>query len=437
MISNDNDVGAACAGCNDASGYVSEPMADVGSEFSEFSLLWRSDRNMVWRAKRYGRWWVVKSLAPGAPESLGLAALRKEFEIMQRLPREGFPVAVALEEVADKGPAIVMEYVEGRTLGEWLAGCGERNERIRVATALVSAVGRMHDAGVVHRDLKPSNIIVESLSKSPMIIDFGLADTTAHAQLKSPAGTPGYISPEQMAADTPDIRNDVFSLGRILSEMRLPVWWRPAIRRCLKPIGSRMPDARKLLASVSRMRRVLKTVAAAVVMAVAAVAIVWTVIMNHRAGRSVEIANIESAEARRISDSLAVALSEEAAGSREERDRLAARLSNVDDSIAGERRRAERRRAWLDKILESEMKKLDNIWARTAMRYLDTVDTKGFVVNAYTTMLLDEEAQRFLKEMEKDCSREELMSLKHSLDQRIKENMDKWIERRQNMNLDY
>ncbi len=67
------------------------------------------------------------------------------------------------------------------------------------------------------------NIIVKAKRNGGNIklIDFGLSDTDNYAIYKQPAGTKGYISPEQEKACITDIRNDIYSLGCIMEEMKL------------------------------------------------------------------------------------------------------------------------------------------------------------------------------------------------------------------------
>jgi eukaryotic-like serine/threonine-protein kinase len=121
-------------------------------------------------------------------------------------------------------PFLVMEFVEGRTLGEAIKK-GERFTLDRVCEIgqqIAEALGYAHRQGVIHRDIKPANILMTSKevygSERPRITDFGIAklassDITTTGQL---LGTPSFMPPEQFTGSPIDGRADLFSLGVIL-----------------------------------------------------------------------------------------------------------------------------------------------------------------------------------------------------------------------------
>ena len=80
------------------------------------------------------------------------------------------------------------------------------------------------------------------------LIDFGLSDTDDFAILKQPAGTPGYISPEQIVSQQADIRNDVFSIGCILEKILPGKPYTAIIKRCKAPIAQRYANVDELRA---------------------------------------------------------------------------------------------------------------------------------------------------------------------------------------------
>jgi tRNA A-37 threonylcarbamoyl transferase component Bud32/RNA polymerase subunit RPABC4/transcription elongation factor Spt4 len=127
-------------------------------------------------------------------------------------------------------PFIIMELVEGRTLGEMLRDEGAMPVE-RAANILRQACGALdaaHSVGVIHRDIKPDNIIISSYDGSDWVkvVDFGVAkiqeDVNRRAQLTGAniiVGTPRYMSPEQCEEQPVDRRSDIYSLGVVLYEM--------------------------------------------------------------------------------------------------------------------------------------------------------------------------------------------------------------------------
>jgi non-specific serine/threonine protein kinase len=134
-------------------------------------------------------------------------------------------------------PFIVMELMEGQTLGERLQGKPLRLDLILdLGIQIAGALEAAHAKGIIHRDIKPANIFV-SASNQAKVLDFGLAkpagsghwngahsamDTAAARDLTLPGaavGTAAYMSPEQARGEVLDQRSDLFSFGAVLYEM--------------------------------------------------------------------------------------------------------------------------------------------------------------------------------------------------------------------------
>ncbi|HEV2953453.1 MAG TPA: serine/threonine-protein kinase [Candidatus Dormibacteraeota bacterium] len=119
---------------------------------------------------------------------------------------------------------IVMEYVEGRSLRNWLQNGGRFTvpASLDIIKQVLSGVGAAHSRGVIHRDLKPENLLLTEEGRIK-VLDFGIAamldETSIFTHAKSIAGTPSYMSPEQSQGLPVDRRADIYSIGIILYEL--------------------------------------------------------------------------------------------------------------------------------------------------------------------------------------------------------------------------
>ncbi|MBR2146141.1 MAG: protein kinase, partial [Muribaculaceae bacterium] len=155
------------------SGYLEDGFEGVSSEFTQLEALQSHGVNRFTRAKRYGRWYLLKSLNNESRNKLIYQEmLRKEFDIMMRLQHPGVVQTIGMETVKTLGQCIVMEWIEGVTLKKWLEGENSRYERLHVAEQLLDTLAHIHSHGIAHRDIKPTNIMVTTNGKNVKIIDF-------------------------------------------------------------------------------------------------------------------------------------------------------------------------------------------------------------------------------------------------------------------------
>ena len=219
-----------------SSGFIIPEEIVKSDDFTEYAPLPSKGVFQLTRAKRQGRWWMLKGLQKKYHnDSIYRAFLEKEYEIASQLQHPMMVSVHSLEEVKGLGLCIVMEWIEGTTLGEWLmAGNPTRKQRRHVAEMLLEALIYVHSRQTQHRDLKPSNIMVTHNGQYLKLIDFGLSDTDSHTVLKAPAGTEGYMAPEGPS--------DIYSLGVILSEMRLGWTSSLVARRCRATLHRRYHD---------------------------------------------------------------------------------------------------------------------------------------------------------------------------------------------------
>ena len=131
--------------------------------------------------------------------------------------------------LGDKLQYIVMEYVEGITLKEYIEQQGviPWKEAVHFTTQILRALQHAHDKGIVHRDIKPQNILLLE-NGSIKVTDFGIARFSrgeTRTMTEAAIGSVHYISPEQARGETTDDKADIYSVGVVLYEMitgRLP-----------------------------------------------------------------------------------------------------------------------------------------------------------------------------------------------------------------------
>ena len=177
--------------------------------------------------ERLGRDVALKVLRDNSSDPTARVRLVREARIAAGISHPLICQVFELGEWNDQ-PFIAMELVDGEPLAARLTnGALPPAEALRIAVAVVEALGVLHRRGIIHRDLKPSNVFVTETGVK--VLDFGLArpvstppeDETADQITHSGVflGTPRYAAPEQLLGDEVDARADLFSAGVVLFEM--------------------------------------------------------------------------------------------------------------------------------------------------------------------------------------------------------------------------
>ena len=159
-------------------------------------------------------------LGPGVPALV--ERFRNEARIHATL---NHPHIARMHEFIDPpaAPCIVMEYIDGQTLDQLIQkrGALPMKEALMLATAVIDAVGHMHERGIIHRDIKSTNVKMSDAGVIKLL-DFGIAKGPGSPALTadgSVIGTLQSLAPEQLEGRPADRRSDIWSLGIMLYEL--------------------------------------------------------------------------------------------------------------------------------------------------------------------------------------------------------------------------
>ncbi len=226
-----------------------------------------------------------------------IVSFEVEHQILQLLSGPHVPRFVAAGDL-ERLPYLVMEYVPGRTLQDWLDApeLPPVDEVVRLGAAMAHAAHSLHQQNVVHLDLKPANVLIRP-DGSAVLLDFGLSCSGLYPdllaeQLRKAVGSPAWIAPEQVVGVRGDPRSDIFAIGVILYQLltgklpfgapqtagglrqrlwmdppplrqrrpELPPWLQEVVLRCLAPeAAQRYPSAAHLAFDLQHPQQVVVT----------------------------------------------------------------------------------------------------------------------------------------------------------------------------------
>jgi predicted Ser/Thr protein kinase len=197
-----------------------QPGTVLSQRYRIASLLGRGGMGEVYRTDdlRLGQPVALKFIrAPLANDPGRLARLHEEVRIARQVSH---PNVCRVYDIGECNGRLFlsMEYVDGEDLAASLRRIGRLPEdrAIEIARQLCAALAAAHERGVVHRDLKPANIMLDG-SGRVRVMDFGIA--TVGGDDPSRAGTPAYMSPEQLEGQPATPRSDIYALGLVLYEL--------------------------------------------------------------------------------------------------------------------------------------------------------------------------------------------------------------------------
>ncbi len=233
----------------------------VAGRYRILQELGRGGYGVVYRARQdvMGRDVALKVLNP--------EAAKKESEV-ERFRREVFhasglrhPNTIQLFDFGETNGLfyIVMEYLEGMNLRDWVMSHGplKHDQSVEATSQILKSLREAHEHGIVHRDLKPENIFLVDMGEPDEIfvkvLDFGLSKYVEGNPMKEPTltkegvifGTPQYMSPEQAYGQKVRPETDIYSVGLLIYEMvtaRCAFTGRSSMEILIKQVSQPLPN---------------------------------------------------------------------------------------------------------------------------------------------------------------------------------------------------
>jgi predicted Ser/Thr protein kinase len=230
LLADKSGGGSIRTGGADTALTAAEPVPPQLPGYRVLRQLGRGGMGAVWLAERVGSDFehrvAIKVIKPGVLEDSLVARFRRERQILAGLNHPHIAHLHDGGETADQQPYIVMEYIKGITLREWLEQRQpDLPSRLTLFRQIADAVGFAHQNLVIHRDLTPNNVLVTDGGQAKLI-DFGIARPPAADGEKPPPSplsrltlTPGFAAPERAQGLASNTLTDIYSLGRLLALM--------------------------------------------------------------------------------------------------------------------------------------------------------------------------------------------------------------------------
>ena len=198
--------------------------ASIGGAYELVVPLQSGAMGAVWEARHRaeGRPVAIKFLHASLVGTRAEQRMHYEAEALSRFEHPAAARVFEVGRTADGVTFLVMELLRGRTLLDLLDERWriEATEAVCLLLPIAGALASAHAAGVLHRDVKPSNVMLDEVTGSPKLIDFGLALLASAARITQDGvlvGTPAYVAPELARSGAAvDHRCDIWSFCVVL-----------------------------------------------------------------------------------------------------------------------------------------------------------------------------------------------------------------------------
>lgn len=204
--------------------------SSAGREIEILGTISEGQMFRILKARKGSKYVILKT--PVVPDAMSLDILRREYELACNLYHPCIVVTIGFEEKTPDGPAIVMEYIDGANLRNFLASAPAYEQRKAVLQDILDGVDYLHHRGIIHNDLKPDNIIVTG-NGAARIIDFGLSASSDSIYRGCIGGTIGFSAPEILNGSGPSMTtSDIYSIGRLIEYLFGGKRYQNIVRRC-------------------------------------------------------------------------------------------------------------------------------------------------------------------------------------------------------------
>lgn len=246
---------------------MSEALGTPCSDITILGTISQGERFCVLKGRKGSKFVTLK--VARTPDGMHTELLRREYEIAHTLSHVNIVTTLDFVELPELGAAILMEYIEGERLEDFLKTKTSHKQQEAILDDILAGLDYLHHRGILHNDLKPANIIITRRGTA-RIIDFGLSASDDGAWSGCFGGSDDYSAPEVLEGrGAKGATSDIFSIGRIIDKMFRGRRYGHIVRRCTNPTPHRRYDSVEVLrrAIVRHRRRPIFAVVASLLVA--------------------------------------------------------------------------------------------------------------------------------------------------------------------------